>query len=75
MMIGFLMATLETKIRGRNVGIDERMTEVLHSQLRDVPLADRIRPTILTPTKLGRSVGEAVSIPIGSFRVRAMNGI
>ncbi len=75
MIIGFLMATLETKIRGRNVGIDERMTEVLHSQLRDVPLADRIRPTILTPTKLGRSVGEAVSIPIGSFRVRAMNGI
>ncbi len=61
-----------TKIIGRN----EALCEALQSQLRNKDMAFSKMPTLLTPEeRLGRCVGEVVSIPPGSFRIRAMDGI
>ena len=61
-----------TKITGRN----EALCEALQSQLRNEDMVSGKRPTLLTPEeRLGRCVGEVVSIPPGSFRIRAIYGI
>ena len=66
------MNTSGTKTIGRN----EALCEALQSQLRSAAMAFGKRPTLLTPEeRLGRHIEGVVSIPPGSFRIRAMGGI
>lgn len=60
----------------KTIGRNEALCEALQSQLRSADMAFGKRPTLLIPEeRLGRHVGGVVSIPPGSFRIRAMGGI